>query len=120
LGEVLSIGPPVFLHGTGGRVAAAAECHAGPHPPALANERKDTRIMATSDSAAAATSGQPFAGLLSVVPSLSQSAASIFGSYENAQIAKTAASKLNSNDLLYALLGLGGLAVLALVVLRHH
>lgn len=72
------------------------------------------------DASSAATSGQPFAGLLSALPSLAQSGAQIFNSYETASVAKTAASKLNSADLMYVLLGLGGLGIIALLVFKHH
>lgn len=77
-------------------------------------------MASTADPSSSATSGQPFAGLLADVPSLAQAGASIFNSYETAQVAKTAASKLNSTDLVYVLLGLGGLAVVALIVFKHH
>lgn len=42
-----------------------------------------------------------------------------FGIYETAETAKKAVSKFNSKDLLYVLLGLGGLAVVGVLVFKH-
>jgi len=44
---------------------------------------------------------------------------SAFATYEGAQASKKAISKLNSGNLTYVILGLGGLALVALFVLKH-
>lgn len=71
--------------------------------------------MAVSNGAAGDTSGQPFAGLISVAGIAEQG----FAAYEGAQVAKSAVSKFSSQDLLYVALGLGALGVLALFVFKH-
>lgn len=69
----------------------------------------------TGDPSSADTGGQPFAGLIQVAGIAEQG----FAAYEGAQVAKSATKKLNSRDLVYVLLGLGGLAVVALFVFKH-
>lgn len=68
----------------------------------------------TSNPAAGDTSA-PFAGLIS----LANSGAQAFSAYEAADAAKVAAKRLNSKDLMWVLLGLGGLGVVALFVFKH-
>lgn len=69
-----------------------------------------------SDGSASDTSGDPFAGLISVAGIAEQG----FAAYETASTAKSAVSKLNSTDLVYVALGLGVLGIFALMVLKHH
>lgn len=64
---------------------------------------------------AAGDTDQPFGALIS----LANTAGQAFTAYEVADASKAATKKLNSKDLMWVLLGLGGLGVVALFVFKH-
>lgn len=69
----------------------------------------------TSDGSA----GDPSAFSPINVNGLAQSAVQAFGIFESAQTAQTAAKKLTSSSLTYVILGLGGLALVGLLIFKH-
>jgi hypothetical protein len=71
----------------------------------------------TSAPGSADTGGIDFAPLN--INGLVNSGVQAFGIYEAGQTAKKAIPKLNSSSIMYIVLGIGALAVVGLVVLKH-
>lgn len=68
-----------------------------------------------ADPSSGPSGSQIFGGVLQLATVGEQA----FATYEGAQTAKKAVSKLNSNSLMYVILGLGALGIIALVVIKH-